>query len=138
MWFNNHSRETSGTKRKAKLLQLGPAPKKVRLMQAWQAYSQLYFNERVKPTLEARWDEYKLDLEAGIISAMPTHLAVLREVTTSILAAESDEVKEKVEKYRRDLKAGVAVKNEDPDINAESSNNPEEADASARAKLYLE
>jgi hypothetical protein len=100
VWFNNHGRETSGKTKNANLLDLSKRPKKTKL-QSWQAYSRLYFDDRVKSTFYERLKGYEMELEAGTISKMPKRLGVLRKVTTEKLEGESDEVKAEVERYRR-------------------------------------
>jgi hypothetical protein len=70
VWFNNHGRETSGKTKNANLLDLSKRPKKTKL-QSWQAYSRLYFDDRVKSTFYERLKGYEMELKAGTISKMP-------------------------------------------------------------------
>ena len=78
----------------------GPKKKPPKRIQSWQAYSRLYFEERIKPILDTKWEAKQKELDDGTISVMPHKLAFLQETTSAILATESEEVKAEVEAYR--------------------------------------
>jgi hypothetical protein len=143
-WFNNHGRETSGKSKNAKLLDLGSRPKKTRKLQLWQAYSRLYFDDRVKSTFHERLKVYQMEFEAGTISKMPKRLGVLRKVTIEKLEGESDEVKAEVERYRQQHDDEMpddsldTLDSSEEASNSEAAKEAKEAKRAAQAKVYLE
>jgi ribosomal protein L13E len=145
VWFNNHGRETSGKSKNAKLLDLSSRPKKTKKLQSWQAYSRLYFDDRVKSTFHEHLKVHRMEFEAGTISEVPKQLAVLRKVTTEILEGESDEVKAEVERYQQEHYWQQEHDDDMPDDSANALDSSEEASEAAKeakrvaqAKVYLE
>jgi hypothetical protein len=103
-WFNNHTRETHRSK---KILNLTSA-KKARLSTLPQAYSLLYYETRIKDVVIAEWPaERERILEQkknGTDVKDPPESAPLwfrNKIIQSEFQAESDEVKQEVEKYRQ-------------------------------------
>jgi hypothetical protein len=144
VWFNNHGRKTSGKSKTAKLLDLGSHPKQKKTLQSWQAYSRLYFDDRVKSAFHERLKVYQMEFEAGTISKIPKQLGVLRKVTIEKLEGESDEVKAEVERYRQKYhqqEHDDEMPNDSADAldsSEEASEAAKEAKRAAQAKVYLE
>jgi hypothetical protein len=76
--------------------------KKPKRLPAFQVFSQLYYDEKIKDILMDRWvreRHLEKDYDAEKPGARPT-LKFQNKVTREIYEAESQEVKEEVEKYR--------------------------------------
>ena len=103
-WFNNHTRETGRAK---KILDLAIA-KKTRLLAQSQAYSQLYYDTRIKDVVIAEWPaerdrilEQKKNGEDVKDPPKEAPLWFRNKISQSEFQAESDEVKTEVEKYHQ-------------------------------------
>jgi hypothetical protein len=106
-WFSNHSRETSNGDNQRKILNLDR--KKRKKLQLWQAYSRLYYDDKVKASVESLWPGRRAILLEGIVAGdnvkEPPAAAPLwfrTEVTKAMFEEESDEVKDKVKRHRND------------------------------------
>ena len=117
-WFNNHTRESYAGHKKNKILDL--TMKKQKLLPDWQAYSQLYYETRLKDVVAAEWpDEQARILEqkengedAQNTPTVPP-LWFRNKVIRAEYLIETDEVKEEVEKYRKSLLNNSEPENED-------------------------
>jgi hypothetical protein len=95
--------------------------KKEQMLAAWQAYSRLYYDDRVKATAEREWEEVKKTEESrgdqGKALPKEAPLGFRNNVTQRIFTTESQEIKDEVDKYRKDLAAknGAAEDIEDED-----------------------
>ena len=144
IWFNKDGCEISGRNKNVKLLDFGSHPKKTRKLQSWQAYSPLYFDDRVKPTFHECLKDYQIKFEAGTISKMPKQLAVLWKVTIEKLEGESEEVKAEVERYwqvhddEMPSDSADALDSSEEASNSEAAKKAKEAKRAAWAKVYLE
>lgn len=114
-WYNNHSRTSSSGEGKKKILDLGRRKKK--MLPDWQAYSRLYYDDRIKATVDREWED-KISKENknegdGTTKNLPkaTSVQFRAVITQRLFADESPEIKEKVETYRKDLFEGK-LKNE--------------------------
>ena len=103
-WFNNHTRETS----RARMILNLTSAKKVKLLTQPQAYSQLYYETRIKDVVIAEWpaerDRILEQKKNGEDMKDPPKSAPLwfrNKIMQSEFQAESNEVKQEVEKYRR-------------------------------------
>ncbi|KAH7904424.1 hypothetical protein BJ138DRAFT_1119424 [Hygrophoropsis aurantiaca] len=104
-WYNNHTRVNAKEKGgKRKFLDL--RAKKRKMLQDYQAYSQLYYDERVRPTVETNWparrESLLKDHKAGD-KPIPEHppLWYRNEICRELLADEDDDIKDEVDEYRK-------------------------------------
>lgn len=79
--------------------------KKKRKLALWQAYSQLYYDDKIKASVESEWPTRRARLlqEAVAGEKEPSLAAPLwfrTEVTKALFEVESQEVKDEVEKHR--------------------------------------
>jgi hypothetical protein len=134
-WFNNHTRETG---RANQILNLTIA-KKDRLLAQSQAYSQLYYETRIKDVVVAEWpaerDRILEQKKNGEDVKDPPKIAPLwfrNKISQSEFQAESDEVKAEVEKYRQSLLEDTEGEGLDGSLDADEAKRV--AVATARAK----
>jgi hypothetical protein len=99
--------------------------KKAKLLPDWQAYSQLYYETKLKDIVDARWPaererRLKRKENGENIKEPPEFppLSFRNEVARTMLEDETDEVKEEVKKHRR---AGSADEKLDEDVDAEEA-----------------
>jgi hypothetical protein len=106
-WFFNHTRTmSSGTGRKD-LLRLTAKSRKLQLVQA---YSRLYYEKKVKDTVDVRYKEH---LETTAKHEQLSRVAFSANVTKEFFDAETEEVKQEVEKYRDKVLSGGTIKLDD-------------------------
>ena len=79
--------------------------KKKRKLALWQAYSRLYYKEKVRPSVELQWPARRARLveEAMADEKAPPKTAPLwfrTEVTKALFEGESQEVKDEAERHR--------------------------------------
>src|SRR4051812_39974245 len=99
MWYNNHSR-TKQSKLDSLLTLLAP-PKK-RQLPAYQAYYSLY-NTKIAAVVNVEWPErWRTDHDGeSATNPPPPPIHFRNAVAKRLLDAESDEIKNKVENFRR-------------------------------------
>lgn len=119
------------------MLNLTAPPKKSRRLQAWQAYSQLYYEDRVKATADRRWETLLEEKELGLITDMPNRLTFHRQMIMEFFEKESEEVKEEVEKYRQSESVNENSLSEDEGDSDDDDDDPEIKAQRAKAKTYL-
>jgi len=105
-WFHNHTQtQTLGAGSNA-LLKIKAKPKN---LQAWQAYQALTYESQWKEVVDKAWSNYLAAWNTANPDEKPvkTRLVYLMEFMKEKLAAETDEMKEKVEEYRLSLKMRV-------------------------------
>lgn len=101
-WFHNHTRSTtSGTGQRALLNLKG----KCKLVQPWQAYQNLYYEDKLKPLVEDAWQAYLTSVPEGS-KPEKSRFAAKNELIQDLYAKETDDVKEEVEKHRQKMKLG--------------------------------
>ena len=134
-WFNNHTRDSSSGQGKRKLLDL--RPKKSRMLPNWQAYSHLYYDEKLKEVVEEEWPAEREEIlarrEEGGKDVKAPEVAPLwfwNKIAIRVFKDETSEVKEIVEMYRQS-RSGVVT---DEEVNEEVDE--EEAKRIAKAKAY--
>ena len=140
-WYNNHTRTSSSGEGKKKVLDLGGRKRK--MLPDWQAYSRLYYDDRIKATVDREWqEEIRKQNENegdGTTQNLLSKVANVRfraVITQRLFANESPEIKENVEKYRKDLFEGKS-KDEGAD-NVLDDKDAAEAAQVAQAKSYHE
>jgi hypothetical protein len=77
--------------------------KKPKKLAAYQAYSHLFFDEKIKNVLEARWlaeRHLEKDFEEDNPKEKPS-IRFQNKVTRELYELETDDVKEEVEEYRK-------------------------------------
>ena len=104
-WFNNHSRETSSGENRKKLLNF--ETKKKRKLALWQAYSQLYYDDKVKPSVESEWPTRRARLLQENVAGdkeppLAAPLWFRTEITKALFELESQALKDEVEMHRAD------------------------------------
>jgi len=75
---------------------------------AWQAYQALTYETKWKADVEQGWKEYRAQSDADNQKKM-TRLVYLMEFMKEKLAEETDEMKTKVETYRKSFKEGTPI-----------------------------
>jgi hypothetical protein len=101
-WFNNHTRGSKSGYGRKKVLDL--SKKKSKKLPSYQAYQQLYYEEKIKDIVEKRWDEHlrsQPGYDEDSVPQVPS-LAFRNRITRELFADESDEVKDKVEAHRNE------------------------------------
>ena len=122
----------AGSDRRLKPLNLNVRP--TRKLAAIQAYSKLYYTSKLKPIVDKAWEEYVAqnpDQNGG----KGEQLRQRNMLLAKLLHAETKEIKEKVERYRKE---GIASGDESSDISepdnaGDSTSNKEKL---RRAKAY--
>ena len=91
-----------------------------RHLQAFQAYSQLYYESKLKPIVEKNYKEH---LENVPSDEQKTAFAFRTAEIKRLLEAESEDVKREVEEYRKKRMnmSDMAIKIEDTEENDEAS-----------------
>lgn len=97
-WFNNKTR-AGGSKIIPDLLKF-KTPKKNKLRHDFQAYSKLYYEERIKAASEQAWEDALAAFANGEITEKPNNLTIRQDVTKTLFESESKAVKERVKEYR--------------------------------------
>ena len=121
-WYNNHTHRTStGDGKRKKILDL--RGKRHRKLADWQAYSRLYYNDRIKDVVDREWEAktkaFMKSHAEGDESAVPVLTMVFHnKITRRIFAGESAEIKAECEKYHDQEAMGGAA---DVEINAEAA-----------------
>ena len=108
-WFNNHTRQSFSGGRRNQMLNL--TSKKPKLIPAWQAYSLLYYDTRIKDIVVEQWPAMRdrlLDKKARgeDIGKEPPKAAPLwfrNQIVREEYKIETDEVKEEVVQYQKTL-----------------------------------
>jgi hypothetical protein len=99
-WFHNNTRTlTTGTNAGLAILKIKSKPK---LLQPWQAYQALTYESQWKADVDQAWDDYVAmwDTEHPDEKPEKKRLVFMMEFLKEKLAAETDEMKERVEEYR--------------------------------------
>lgn len=97
-WFNNKSR-SGPSKVETDLLQL-KGPKKNKLRHDFQAYSKLYYDERIKPHVDTAWQEAEAAFEREETADKPNRLTITQTVTKERFELESNDVIQEAKEYR--------------------------------------
>ncbi|KAM6491452.1 hypothetical protein JOM56_013021 [Amanita muscaria] len=100
-WFNNHTRAWAPGVGSCKVLNLRAARK---LMQPWQAYQSLYWENELKEKVNAAWITYTAGLQEGMKLDM-TKFQLRNAKIQQWYAEVSPDVKLKVEEHRQNMKA---------------------------------
>jgi hypothetical protein len=108
-WYFNHSRSTTSGSDTRNVLKLQGSN---RILQPFQAYSQLYYELKIKPIIDKKYKEH---LETVPFDEQKSAFAFRARVTKELLEAETEEVKREVEEYRRKKVSDTAIKIEDND-----------------------
>jgi hypothetical protein len=134
-WFNNHTRDSSSGKGKTKLLNL--RLKKSKKLPDWQAYSRLYYDEKLKHLVEEEWPAEREGFlvrkkEGEKVKEAPeaAPLWFRNRIAMRVFKDETREVKEKVEKYIQSRLGDAA------DVEIDENVDEEEAKRIAKAKAY--
>lgn len=101
-WFNNHTRDTTSGEGRTKLLDL--SGKKTRKLTLLQAYSKLYYDDKVKETVEKEWEQKvnEFNKTRGPDDKPLSKLPFIKKVTERFWKNEMDDVIAKVERYREE------------------------------------
>lgn len=140
-WFNNHTRVSSkASNGRQNLLNL--AVKESKRLQLSQAYTRLYWNEKLKKIVDERWEEHKLEIQdedANAATKLPAKapIAFRNAIVRALLNEESSEVIEKVKRFRDESK-GVPRNNDGEDGEGQEMGTEEDEEAKrvARAQRY--
>jgi len=89
-----------------------------RVLQPFQAYSQLYYEPKLKSIIDERYEKH---LKAVPIPKQKSVFAFRAAETKALYDAETDEVKQEVEEYRQRKVTDMATKIEDTDVQDGSS-----------------
>lgn len=112
-WFHNHTRtQTSGKNAGSQdILKIKLKPK---ILQPWQAYQVLTYESQWKQDVDKVWGDYVATWNTEHPDEKPekTRLAFLMEFMKEKLAAETDEMKKKVEDYRLSIKDESHIPND--------------------------
>jgi hypothetical protein len=103
-WFFNHTRSTSSGTGRKDLLRLTANSRK---LQPVQAYSRLYYDTKVKDTVNARYKEY---IETTAKPEQLSRIVFAANITKEFFEAETEEVKQEVDIYRERLFSGGTIK----------------------------
>jgi len=95
-WFHNHTRATTSGTGKRGVLKLG----KPRLLQPWQAYQAMYYDDKMKGELTSLYDTY-LSKTVAQGEKPQGRFAFINVYMKDAYKNASDEVKGKVEEYRQ-------------------------------------
>jgi hypothetical protein len=106
-WFFNHTHTTSSGTGRKDLLRLTANSRRLQLVQA---YSRLYYEKKVKDTVDVRYKEY---LETTAKHEQLSRVAFSANVMKEFFDAETEEVKQEVEKYRDKVLSGNTIKFDD-------------------------
>jgi hypothetical protein len=105
-WFHNHTRTlTSGINTTSQaILKIKTKPK---MLQPWQAYEALTYENQWKQNVDKAWDDYVATWNAEHPDEKPgkRRLIFLMEFMKEKLDAETDEMKKRVEDYRLSIKS---------------------------------
>src|SRR5262245_44798782 len=98
-WFNNNSRAATPSQGRKALFNLNAKPRKK--LPAFQAYQKLY-DEKIKSVVQREWPiEWKNSPSFSEDQKVPPpSIAFQNKIATKLLAEESEEIKQEVEKYR--------------------------------------
>jgi hypothetical protein len=115
-WYFNHSRSTTSGTDSRNVLKLQGS----RHLQPYQAYSQLYYESKLKPIIDKKYKEH---LETVPSDEQKTAFAFRVNEMKKLFEDESDEVKREVEGYRQKKMnmSDIAIKIEDTDAKDEAS-----------------
>jgi hypothetical protein len=72
-----------------------------KMLPAWQAYQKLYYNEKLKPIVEAEWEQH-VARNPGLAEKKGVPLAWCNNLIRGLLGAETDEVKVEVDRRRKE------------------------------------
>jgi hypothetical protein len=114
-WYFNHSRTTTSGSDTRNVLKLQGSS---RILQPFQAYSQLYYESKLKPIID---EKYKVHLETVPFDKQKTAFAFRAAETKELLEAETEEVKREVEEYRRKKVSDKTINIKDTDEKAGTS-----------------
>jgi hypothetical protein len=111
-WFNNNSRASSSGEGRRALIDLKVKPKKK--LPAYQAYQKLY-ESKIKAVVKDEWpDEWKSSEDYAEGKALPPpSIKFQNTIALRLLDEESQQVKDKVEKYCTDRGDGGDIDEED-------------------------
>ena len=98
-WFHNHTRTHNLGSGSNAILKIKT---KSRTLQAWQAYQALTYESQWREEVDNKWGDYLATWNTANPDEKPekTRLVYLMEFMKEKLAAETDEMKQKVEEYR--------------------------------------
>jgi hypothetical protein len=89
-----------------------------RVLQSYQAYSQLYYETKLKPVIDKKYHDY---LETVPPKDQKSAFAFRAAETKRLFDAETDEVKKQVEEYRKMKVSDMAIKIDNTDVQDEAS-----------------
>jgi len=120
-WFHNSTRQSNATTKSAVI----PVKRTTKLPAAWQAYSTLFYQSKLKPLVDNAWEAYKAQVKKesddsptesvgdteshdgtsnGGENKRKTRLLIQNEVVQAEYRKETPEVRAQVEAYRKNLK----------------------------------
>lgn len=111
--------------------------RKPKRLPASQAYSLLYYDDRVREVFNKRWEEKKALHQAGILNILPNELVFRNQVTKEMLDAETQAVKDEVEEHRNRFEREQDDSNADVDNGGQAVDNAE-VRRIAKAKKMME
>ncbi|TDL21060.1 hypothetical protein BD410DRAFT_804492 [Rickenella mellea] len=107
-WFSNHGRKSNFHRPSTRIKVLKLRKKKARKMSAWQVYSDLYYADKLKPTIDEQYSEHVEKSKADNTEPEKA-IAFRNRLIKEAYEAESDSVKEEVEVARERLLDNISV-----------------------------
>jgi hypothetical protein len=130
-WFKNHLKRAEAGESRVRVLNLTGKQSKPRKLSAPNAYSKLYFQTKVKPVVEVRWNKEYLKNNPQHQPGdkiprweIPFQNAILHE----LWHAESEEVKNEV-------RSKFGLNEDESDDGSDEPDEPKEEDGADRAEL---
>jgi hypothetical protein len=130
-WFKNRTRAgTAGGEGKTKIFEF--APKKSRKLPLYQAYSKLYYESKLKETIQQRWsNKYHSENPHHTGGIPPPSMDFRNAETKALLDEESEEVQEEVRKKQDTMDFGAGPDDEGEEQSAAIS--PEQRERERKA-----
>ncbi|KAH7902814.1 hypothetical protein BJ138DRAFT_1108212, partial [Hygrophoropsis aurantiaca] len=107
-WFNNHTHDNATEKQGKHMKILNLCTRKKQKLPPWQAYSQLYYDDRVRPVVEAEWPERRAEIieYKDADDKDPPEVAPLwfrNKISMHFFDEESDDIIAEVEEHHQSL-----------------------------------
>ena len=131
-WFNNKAR-IAPTKVNINLFHFKQL-KKPKLRHDFQAYSRLYYKDRIKVRADQAWDDTIAAYESNETQIKPHSLTIRQAMTKALFESESQAVKDEVKEYWQCWNEAIA-KGRDPEIDNEKGEDGLDSVEDEEAKL---
>jgi hypothetical protein len=117
-WYSNHTRGATTSETRGKVLVL--QKKKARKLQPSQAYSRLFYEDKLKNIIAQRWAAHIAMQEDGDAKTKGPTLPFRNKVIKELYNAKSTEIKAEVENHR-DVESESEPDDDDEDIDKEEA-----------------